>query len=412
MDEKPKTKYQESCEKLRVVKTPRQLYDIINDPSFLPAEIEELDDFGMSALTKRVTLEDAELSNSEVQFLMLCDEIRETARGIRRENLNLNLPKLPFHHCSYKAWLNWYLEADKCFPPAEEDFILTDEEIMEMEKEQTKKEAARNIGESLNNQVQSEFKKIQEENKKKYSCYPPEYRLIQNQIARLRVCENEKWTDDICWFYQWGEQPCYFRPWFSDKILRMMKTLLRIPSDQVNSLWLKWEELKRFAQNEDKRIEQLQNQGYLNESFFAAAVKKSFQKVRNEVGWFRALLELLADQLKRDYEKELKIGRRKVRKKRPPLVTIQPAETELAIGEKTGTAGDKKTKRGRQKKYTPEMLEAMHSLFEDEYEKTRDKKGSWYKVAKTFDIKTKDGSEYSGKAAEMAWRRGRKKQNK
>ncbi len=79
------------------------------------------------------------------------------------------------------------------------------------------------------------------------------------------------------------------------------------------------------------------------------------------------------------------------------------AEKPPAIGVK---AGSKKTRRGQQKKYTPEILKAMQKLFDDESEKQKDKdvKAAWSKVAEVFNIK-------SGKAAEMAVRR-HQKQNK
>ena len=79
---------------------------------------------------------------------------------------------------------------------------------------------------------------------------------------------------------------------------------------------------------------------------------------------------------------------------------------ELLPEESSGKAGDKKTKRGRQKKYTPEILKAMQKLFDDEVEKQKDKdvKAAWSKVAEVFNIK-------NAKAAEMAVRRYQK-QNK
>ena len=85
-------------------------------------------------------------------------------------------------------------------------------------------------------------------------------------------------------------------------------------------------------------------------------------------------------------------------------VAIEAVKADLE--QNSGKAGDKKTKRGRQKKYTPEILKAMQKLFDDVVEKQKDKdvKASWSKVADTFGIK-------SGKAAEMAVRR-HQKQNK
>jgi hypothetical protein len=71
-----------------------------------------------------------------------------------------------------------------------------------------------------------------------------------------------------------------------------------------------------------------------------------------------------------------------------------------------------KTKRGRHKKYTSAMAKQMHDMYEQCYEKSNDAKGSWNAVAKFYVIKTRDGSDYSGKAAEMACRRCLHKQNK
>jgi hypothetical protein len=73
---------------------------------------------------------------------------------------------------------------------------------------------------------------------------------------------------------------------------------------------------------------------------------------------------------------------------------------------------EQKGKRGRHKKYTPEMREKMRNAYEELYEQSGDAKSAWYKVAKLYGIKTRDDSDYSGKAAEMACRRYLHKQNK
>ena len=57
-------------------------------------------------------------------------------------------------------------------------------------------------------------------------------------------------------------------------------------------------------------------------------------------------------------------------------------------------------KRGRKKKYTPELLQSMQNTF-DEHIKKLDTKGAWNKVADIFGIP-------SGKAAEMACKRAKK----
>lgn len=82
-----------------------------------------------------------------------------------------------------------------------------------------------------------------------------------------------------------------------------------------------------------------------------------------------------------------------------------------ASGGKAGLPDEKpaerkqKGKRGRHKKYTPEMVKQMNDMYEQHYEKNNDSKGSWGEVAKFFGIK-------SGKAVEMACRRYLHKQNK